>query len=475
MISITKGKSSSVIKAAEAEAKVEEDQVSLKLTAAKHALTVDSGMMSVAVLKAKMALAVNPDEKNLQSVNEAKKLAQDVVDATKHVKTAQVNEAQAKMNVASITALLTPDVPQKATPDDLDDTLSNADKALASAADPIDPENMTAPSTETDPISSSSVVVGDVMSKHLQERAHHYKSSLDRDKASVAADKAKAKELASKVRDYTAKLKKSTQSSDEANVRLKHDVEKEAYQSKLYHQFKDREAHHKKVAQVKRTVEQHRQEMEIEQEQVINSREKLQKAVQLQKDLTGVPPAIPVLSNSTTIEEPDAATTVESGIEDAIADGTHELQHQPPAVMAAVQAVSKTLDSASIEAQLKPQVDKLKLKYANNPVALKRAIDDLIHSMVSTKVDRAFEDPTVQNALAEEHAKVSPAAAAATEVGRDTKSGKQGQTTLVGVSGSMDRIQPVPKKEPERQQDEGVLGSLEEGFEDVEKAFGMGR
>lgn len=497
-----KGQPESVIDTAVAAATVEEDQDALKLTEVKHALTVDSGMMSIAVLKAKMQLAANPGDKNSEAANQAKKLAQDVVDGTKAVKTAQSNEAAAKLKITSLTALLTPNVAVAATPDDLDDTLKKADKTLENAKSPVDDtltknDKTLEDATSTvdtekseDPdvtmssaTSPASPTVDDKLNQHLQAQMDKYKAKLDDDKAAVVGAKAQVNTLKAKAAQYTANLDKTTKAVEEAQNHMKHSVDKLAYQEKLYQDFKTREDHHKKVEEVKRRVALHRQNMEIQQEEVLSTKEKLHKAVVDQKELTASGAAASAAASAA--DTPNSAS--QSKLEGAIAAGLKGAGEKAPMVTDAVKAVSKSLDSNMIEAQLKPQMARLKIQYAHDPAGLKRAIDALIDSVVATKVDHAMMHPSVQNAIKKHHSPEQaspatlPASPTAATAGVDAEGTPHAKETEKATSKSQKSMEltgitkPEKSKKPKKKEEEGIIGEIEEGFGDVEKALGFGR
>lgn len=375
-----------------AEAKIDEDQASLKLSGDAQKLEHLKGKMSIQVVKAKSDLKQAPGVSSTHAKTAAK-LAQQVLTQSKLVQKDQSNEKIAKINIQKASDLIKLDKVAAAK--------KMATKKAAAADHAAMKKAAAAHSGGNDTPSAG----GDTVSKELITEMKKWKGLLDSEGKAADDNKDKVATLKTSVQTFTEKLAKANADLLKTKEELQRHAAKHHQASKMYKKVRQKESHHKKMKALEKKIQAQEDQLKVQKMKIAASKETLGKSMErketleedhqdsmakIQQQGTKKAKAAGVAPTSETTDTKTAVRHLQKQV--------HNLENGTPAVNAAVDAVSANLSQQDIEKQLEPEIEKLQMQLSG--ADLKRAVDELVANTVATKVKTAFvQDPKVRKAV----------------------------------------------------------------------------
>jgi hypothetical protein len=366
-----------------ADAHVKEDQAALALSTDAQDLEDLKGDMSEQVVRAKAQIAAKNSATSHATAKKAAALARQVMHKSTIVKADQSKEKFAKDTVKRVASLVAEDSSDDSaadTSDDTEDASSTASATTDSGPDPI--------------------------SKQLLSEAKDYKSVKDKLSASIDKDKKSIATLETTVQTLADKLATAKKDLASTNTNLQRRVAKFAKVRQLYSGTTTKEKHHKQTRAIELKIRKQKEALEVQNMKIANSKEMLRKSMDRQAQLEGDKQAavakLPDPADDTTVDADTVSAEAPVDADAAAGPGAAAVAAASPAsgpaMSAAVDAVSTNLQNQNLEAELLPQVQKL--KETLHGAALHKAIDQLVSATVAQKVNTAFEsDPSVGSAV----------------------------------------------------------------------------
>jgi len=412
-----------------ADAHVKEDQAALALSTDAQDLEDLKGDMSEQVVRAKAQMASKNSATSHTTAKKAAALARQVMHKSTIVKADQSKEKFAKDTVKRVAALVV---------EETDD-----DSAADSSDDKKDASSTASATTDSGP---------DPISKQLLSEAKDYKSVKDKLSASIDKDKKSIATLETTVQTLADKLATAKKDLASTNTHLQQRVAKFARVRQLYSGTTTEEKHHKQTRAIEIKIRKQKEALEVQNMKIANSKEILRKSMDRQAQLEGDKQAavakLPDPADDTTV---DADSVSAEAPADADADAA-AAPASGPAMSAAVDAVSTSLQNQNLEAELLPQVQKLKEHL--HGAELHKAIDQLVSATVAQKVNTAFEsDPSVgsavQKAVSQVRSKIKKAPAEASKgplAPSPTQAQEQAQLSLSKVMDAQRSLDDVDSR-----------------------------
>lgn len=370
-----------------AEAKIDEDQASLKLSGDAQKLEHLKGQMSIQVVKAKSDLKQAPGAGSPHA-KVAAQLAQLVLVQSKLVQKDQSSEKLAKINIKKTSDLIK-----------LDKAAAVKKKATKAAAAKDHAAMKEAAGGGDDAPSAG----GDTVSKELLTEMKKWKGLTDTEGKAADDDKDQVATLKTSVQTYTEKLAKANADLLKTKEELQNHAAKHHQASKMYKRVRQKESHHKKMKALAKKIQKQEDELKVQKMKIAASKETLSKSMEKKESLEeNHQDSMAKIQQQGTkkakaVGAPPANSDTKAAVQH-LQKQVHNLENDTPAVNAAVDAVSANLSQQDIEKELEPQIQKLQMQLSG--ADLKRAVDELVANTVATRVKTAFtQDPNVQKAV----------------------------------------------------------------------------
>jgi len=359
-------KSKAQLKADLRAAVVAEDKASLAVVKEEHTMTSLKGDMAVAAMSAKL-------DKSDTNIAAAKAAEQAVTKEATILQKVHTEEASAKAAVERASAAVTGNPPSAVPPAQVG-TAAAGSTAMAAPQDPVD-------------------------ANYVAEK-DHFKGLLSKDEAAVTEEESKLQSLEKSNAELSQKLEETRQELDTTQVVLKRAKEKQAYDHEQHTLYASKEAHHKKVTLVRQRIEANRERVTLHAQELARGKERLHKALEEKAELEAVieKHAMHKKQETPHVEQASASASASSKPSSGLQDRNDGVQD--PHLEAAVEAVQTSLNAEALEAELKPKIEALKMRYAGQPKQLQRAIQALVSHMVGQSVNAVIaKNHHVSNAL----------------------------------------------------------------------------